>query len=215
MAIVFEERKGPIRVTVDAQGAALRLFRPHERNQIIKASMIAGGRFWIAVFMMKRFTIYSYACLGYTVTAKWRKLKERYMGQAVPFVGFTPDNGGNPPTWHRGQNTEKMSVAAQRGARAEGSASAGGFAIRIYVPFGHIVQADLSAVFRTIPKHELGAIAGEVGRALTHFLAEGEKEGGEPSAPSPARIMTGATSVATRGLSDGGRSTGGSSRKVG
>jgi hypothetical protein len=216
MAIVHSQRVGPIRVSVNAQGAALSLFKKGERNEIIKAAMAQGGRFWIDKFMMKRFSMYAYAVLGYRASARWRATKQRYLGQAVPFVGFTPTNGGSPPTWKKGKNTEKMMNAVKR-ARVEGRSRGDKFSALIFVPFGHAIPAEKSANFRTIPAHEIGAISGEVARALAHFLWYGiDKSSNIATKQVEGRTMIGATSQWSRGLDPSGRSVGPSpSRGVG
>lgn len=218
MPIVHTQKVGPIRVAINAQGAALALFRVGEQNEIIKAALIAGGRFWLDHFLMKRFSLYAYAVLGYRASNKWRATKQKYLGQAIPFVGFTPANGGAPPTWKKGKNTEKMMSAVRR-SRVESSATGGGAkcAIRIFVPYGHPIQADKSANFRTIPAHEIGAISGEVARALAHFLSYGiDQTSNQATKQVDSRTMVGATSQLSRGLGDSGRNTGaGPGRGVG
>lgn len=170
MPIVFQERHGPISVTIEAHGAALALFSASERNTIKRTALVGGGVFWCNKFLGKRFSSYSFALLGYRVSNKWRLRKERDLGQAVPFVGYTPINGGNPPTWKKGKNGEKMMDAVQRGTKVAATATEKSNFIRITVPFGHPIPAQHSAAFRTLPAFEVGAVAGEVGRILVAIL---------------------------------------------
>lgn len=210
MPIVYTQKNGPIKVAINAQGAALALFRTSEQNEMVKASLVMGGRFWLDHFLMKRFSLYAYAVLGYRASNRWRATKQKYLGQAIPFVGFTPTNGGAPPTWKKGKNTEKMMTAVRR-ARVEAAASGGGekCAIRLFIPYGHPIQADKSANFRTIPAHEIGAISGEVARALAHFLSAGvDRTSDAATKQVNSRTIVGATSQWSRGLGSTGRDAG-------
>jgi hypothetical protein len=58
MTTVFATGNGAIRARIDASGAALALFRPGERNRIVRESLVLAGKSWIKSFLPRRFSPY-------------------------------------------------------------------------------------------------------------------------------------------------------------
>lgn len=166
---VHEAKVGPVRAVLLAEGPALALFKPAIRNTIVRTALKAGGNLWIDVFLGKRFGPYAYR-IGYYVSRKWRQFKERGMGQAVPFVGFTPSGGGRiAPRWKQ-RNGEKMKVAAIKGARIAVTATQTKARITFSIPFGHPIQSTTSAQFRTLPSWEVERVAQATAKELQLIL---------------------------------------------
>lgn len=169
MAIVSQLRVGPIRAVTEAYGASLALFTQAEANRIVRTGLIAGGQFWINNFMMKRFSGYAWALLGYRASGRWVRKKQKYLGKQIPFVGFSP---GKVPGWKKpAAGQTKTFDAVQRTARATAVASDTDGEIRIKLNFGHPVQPVTAEAFKRIPSHEVGAIAGEVKRVIGGIIA--------------------------------------------
>ncbi len=194
---VYEAKVGPIRAQILAAGGALVLFDASTRNEIIRAAMLEGGKFWMRAFLPMRFSQYAYR-LGYTVSEKWSRRKLRDLGVSVPFVGFTPPGGGRrAPTW-KGTNPEKMITAALNGASVRASAAAGRASLTIRVPYGHAVREETTASFRTLPSWEVARIAEVVGKALVDQIADrfmaGDAKPGRRTMPIPQARVVGAGS---------------------
>jgi len=207
VAIVLDEKRGPIRVVIEAQRGALVLFTAKDRNTAIRASLQSGGEYWRAGFLPMRFSSYAANALGYRVSQKWEKAKQRYLGEAIPFVGFGPSNGGNPPTWSRGDNTVAMRDVALAQSRVEATATASRQRILIFIPFGHPVQDQTSVYFRVMPTFEVEAIAREVARTLASIISSGVMSTAK-GARAPRTLTGASTPVASR------PSAGGRARKV-
>ena len=58
MAEVYATGNGAIRARINASGAALLMFRPGERNRIIREALVFAGRMWLGQFKPLRFTDY-------------------------------------------------------------------------------------------------------------------------------------------------------------
>ncbi len=173
---VYEAKVGPIRAQIFAAGGALAFFDASTRNEIIRAALLEGGKFWMRAFLPMRFSQYAYR-LGYTVSQKWSQRKLRDLGASVPFLGFTPPGGGRQaPTW-KGTNPEKMITAALNGASVRATAAAERASLTIRVPYGHPVREDTTASFRTLPTWEVDRIAEVVGKALADQIADRFKAG--------------------------------------
>lgn len=201
---VFEAREGSIRAALVAEGPALALFNARTRNTMVRASLHAGGRVWLQVFLPKRFSDYARR-LGYRESAKWRKEKQFLLGQSVPFVGFTPPGGGKRhPRW-KGENPEKMAVAAINGANVKATATASNAQVVITIPYGHAVRPETSDMLRNVPTWEVERIALEVAKHLQRIL-DGLLDA-DAVPPMPARVVPPAPRVTAKGL--GERSTAG------
>lgn len=198
MPIIFDEKKGPIRVVLEANGGALVLFRARERNLAVRTSLQSGGDFWLVNFLPMRFSKYAAQALGYRVSQKWEKAKMRWLGEAIPFVGFTPVNGGNPPTWSEGNNTAKMRDVALSQARAEAIATSKTQRISLFIPFGHPVQSQTSVYFRIMPAWEVQAIAREVARTLASIIASGVTVTSKKGKFAPRTLVGASTPMSAR-----------------
>lgn len=208
---VFTAAEGPIRAVLMAEGSALALFDARTRNTMVRLALHAGGRMWLQVFLPKRFSEYAKR-LGYRVSARWAKEKLFLLGNAVPFIGFTPPGGGRQhPRWKR-TNPEKMSVAVINGANAKATATASRAQLVFTIPYGHAVRPETSDALRTVPTWEVQRIAEEVASHLQRVL-DGLLPATEITAPVP-RAVPPAPRVSARGL--GERSAGGlASRRAG
>ena len=186
MAIVVSQVKGgPIRVQIEAQNAALRLFSQSEQNTIVRTAVRAAGEVWVAVFLPKRFSTYA-NMLGYRVTNKWKDNKV-----SLARRGVIPGPQPTPMVY-----TGVMRATAIARARADGRATKSKAVAIIKIPFGHAVRPELTKVFKTIPKHEIVRMAQEVQRQLVLLIATGKATG---KAKGPQRTIVGAAS-AVRGM---------------
>lgn len=168
-APVYQVKQGPIRAKLMAEGGALALFDPKQRNTIVRIAMKAGGDFWVGTFLPKRFSQYAVS-IGYRVSSRWRKYKEFQTGVAVPFVGLTPPGGGpRAPKW-KNTNPQKMITAALAGSKATATATGNNARINISIPYGHAVLPETSEMFRTVPSWEMDRIADVVGARLQDLL---------------------------------------------
>lgn len=172
--------KPPIRAVLETErGRMAFIFEPRERNAIVKAAMERAGRYWIAVWMMRRFTKYAYM-LGYRASGKWNLRKKRDTGaEATPFWGLTPHGGGPAAPGYSQHNGAKMADAV-RGASVSSVGIAGRESLTIKIPYGHPIPSDKSAVFRKLPKHEVDAMAQEIADELDRMIS------GRKSVPKPA-----------------------------
>lgn len=203
MIRVAEGKKGTIGWHIDVNKEALAYFSPTEQRKIVKTTYQACGDLWIAAWLPKRFSMYAFT-LGYFVTGKWRALKMRFLGAAVPYVGFTPEGGGSGAaprktdrrrggTLQEQRNGEKMITAALSGARAAGFSDMKGRDARvdIYIPIGHAVQPNTIASFTNVPATEIQTLAYEAGRVMTSLLDSG-MDVAKPKEGGPTRTLQGA-----------------------
>ncbi len=201
MIKVAEGKKGTIGWTFECNQEALFLFSEEEQRKIVKTTYQAVGDFWIARWLPKRFSMYAYQ-LGYFISGKWRSVKTRLLGSAIPYLGFTPQGGGsgNPPYKRRligppknPPNGEKMIIAALTGARAAGFAAMKGRDARvdIIIPIGHPVQPQTIATFTTVPATEMQTLAYEAERVLTSLINSGQVVA-TPKANGATRTIQGA-----------------------
>lgn len=173
---VYQTQIGPVRARIVAAGGALALFDAKVRNNITRDGMLDGGRFWLQVFLPKRFSNYAYR-FGYHVGKAWRQTKERQLGAAVPFVGGTPPGGGPVmPHWSQ-KNGEKMITAAINGASVRATATANRANLTFRIPYGHPVDAQASATFRTLPSWEVERIAQVTGQSIEDRILQGFASG--------------------------------------
>jgi hypothetical protein len=167
--IISDQKTGPFRVVLEAQGGALALFSPQHRTTVMRRIMKRTGNHFLFKWIPARFSGYAYK-LGYRVSNKWRRLKERMLTGVVPYVGMTPSGGGNPggPWWQR--NKAKMVDAVQKG-RVSATGSGTDVAAVIRIPYGHPIQTDKAAIFRTIAPNEIEDMAGVFAQALASEIA--------------------------------------------
>lgn len=165
--IVSSVQRGPIRTTFEVFGGALALFSRAERNRAKRLAGGRGGRYWLSVWMPRRFSGYAFL-LGYRVSGRWLATKRRNGAGAVPFVGLTPSGGGPVAPGYKQVNGAKMADAI---AGSSVSTSSDGERITIKVPYGHPIQTDKAEAFRRIPAHEVEAIAAEIGDELGRIIS--------------------------------------------
>jgi hypothetical protein len=146
----------PIRSVLRVQGAALKMMEEVEgkkaANDVVRGALQAGGDFWINVFLPMRFTDYAKR-LGYYVTDKWNKLKDKITSQVIPLV-------------YIGESRD----AALGGAYATATAKGDGGRITIRVPTKHPLKAKEQAVIRRVPEWEIKRIAKEIEENLIESL---------------------------------------------
>lgn len=168
--IIARKQNGPIRTTLEAYGGALALFSPAERNRAKRRAGERGGRFWLAVWMPKRFSGYAYF-LGYRVSSKWAAKKKSGGVGNTPYVGMTPPGGGPAAPGYKQNNGAKMADAV---SGSTVTTPANGESINIKVPYGHPIQSDKAAAFRTLPASEVEAIANEMADELGRIISGAE-----------------------------------------
>ncbi len=186
--------------TIDANKEALAYFSQSDQNRIVRTTFQAAGDFWIKAWLPMRFSTYAYS-LGYYVSRAWRATKQKILGQAIPFLGFTPEGGGlgKPPPKKRfvttplQANGEKMITAAMRGARAVGFAygKGGDARVDILIPIGHPVQPNTIRAFTTVPQNEVATMAGAGARTMASLL-DGAQPRNFGREGAPSRTLLGA-----------------------
>lgn len=159
----YSGASGTLRVALQYNAQALKLFKRREANAIIRGAFIAGGRLWVSLFMPKRFSRYADK-LGYKSQFRWKLAKEAITGQpAIPFVGIGSHGGAaRAQSWEPGH----LRATALAGTRVSAVATANRQQIRISIPFGHPLERRAAGVFRSIPPWELDRIADEAVNVL-------------------------------------------------
>ena len=151
--IAAEIRNGPIRVAIQAEGAALKLFTQKQQNTIIRVALEDGGAYFVKVFVPLRFSNYA-RLLGYHPSNRYLRTKQAEGFGNVPFV-----------------RTGEWRTAAA-GAYATATAKKTSGKIEIKIPQPHPVTPVTSAQFRSVLPKEFERIALQVGKALVALLAD-------------------------------------------
>ncbi len=168
--IISSTQRGPIRVTLEAYGGALALFSPAQANRARKVAMTRGGNYWVAVWLMRRFSKYAYF-LGYRASRKWSEKKQRQLGtEAIPYYGLTPPGGGPAAPGYTQVNGAKMKDAV-RGATVSAVGISGRESVTIRIPYGHPIPTDKAKSFRTLPQREIRLVAEEIGAELARIIS--------------------------------------------
>lgn len=168
--IIIDEKRGPIRVVFEAYGGALALFSPPQANKAKKIALERGGKYWIAVWMMRRFSKYAYF-LGHRNGRRWNNRKRRQLGtEPIPFYGLTPPGGGPAAPGYSQINGAKMKDAV-RGAKVKAIGIAGRERLDILVPYGHPIRTEDSNAFKRLPQREVNLIAKEIGDELGRIIS--------------------------------------------
>lgn len=177
--------KAPIRAVLETErGRMSFIFEPRERRRIMEAAMGRGGKYWIAVWMMKRFTKYAYF-LGHRNGRRWNNIKRKQLGtEPMPFYGLTPPGGGPAAPGYSQINGMKMKDAV-RAATVKASGINGREYFLIKVPYGHPIRTEDSKAFRKLPQREVDLIAKEIGAELERYIS-GSKPA--PVSAVPPRI---------------------------
>ncbi len=168
--IISSAQRGPIRVTLEAYGGALALFSPAQANRARKIAMARGGNYWVAVWLMRRFSKYAYF-LGYRASRKWSEKKQRQLGaEAIPYYGLTPPGGGPAAPGYSQVNGAKMKDAV-RGATVSSVGISGRESVTIRIPYGHPIPTDKAKAFRMLPQREIQLVAEEIGAELGRIIS--------------------------------------------
>lgn len=167
--IIIDEKRGPIRVVLEAYGGALALFSKPQANKARKIALTRGGDYWVAVWMMRRFSKYAYF-LGHRSGRRWNNRKRRQLGtEPIPFYGLTPPGGGPPAPGYTQINGAKMKDAV-RGAKVKAVGIEGREHVDILVPYGHPIRTEDSKAFKMLPQREINLIAKEIGDELGRII---------------------------------------------
>ena len=195
MTVVKKEQQGPIRTRIEAFGPALALYKQSVRNKMVRNALIAAGKVWLAIYLLRRFKSNYAPVFGYPkITKRYAQRKAKRLGTIQPYMGFRPP--ADPTT---------LVGAALTGARSTATATGSKGVIRITVPYGHPLRAEYSAAFRNIPGGEIMALAEAAGNALAAELA------GTPLTDANRKKEPKPRVVGSKG---GQRRTGGNPRKV-
>lgn len=151
--IEAEIRNGPIRVTIEANRAALKLFAQRQANAIVRVALQDGGEYFLRVFVPLRFSNYAKK-LGYRPSPGYVAKKIRQGQGDVPFVASG--------AWRDATGASRCEATA---TKAKGR-------ITLRIPQPHPITPVTSAQFRTVLPDEIERVARQVGNTLTSLLAE-------------------------------------------
>lgn len=135
---IYSSNTNGIRVEINAQGTALRLFSARDRNATVREGLVSAGQAWLREFKPKRFTPYitrrpfTYPKLPVGLGAK--KLRTAKAGPLVgtwerirrrEFMGWDPWSDGAPPErlerWWKQRNPNEYGwqIFARKRLRAD------------------------------------------------------------------------------------------------
>jgi hypothetical protein len=122
--------------------ADLAQFKKSDANAINRIALRAVGEFWIAKYLMTRFTNKAYR-LGYVLASETYKRKKAAMNKLHGLP--------NLPLIYRGELRE--SAAQARVASVTSTSTKGGI-VRVSIPSEHPIHPIVTKVLRTIPAEE-------------------------------------------------------------
>lgn len=185
-AIVKQGGSGTIRWAIEAHGSALALFKPSERNDMVREALVDGGKFYISVFVPMNFTAYAER-KGYDVSGKYYEKKLKLARRGVI--------DGPLPLVYTGATRE----SALTKSTASGTATANRATVIMRIPIpphssgkGYGIAKIVGAVLRSIMPWEVQRVAEVVEDSLLRALqGRIEKAYSNPDSPPVRRPQMG------------------------